>query len=460
MKSKRWFGPYASVGLGAAFACVSGTAGASGFALIEQGASGQGNAYAGAAAVAEDATTLFFNPAGITRIEGRQVVVAGHIIAPQSDFSNDGSLDATGGTLLGGDDDGGQTAFVPNFYIVTDVWKNTKFGLGVHVPFGLETEYDDDWVGRYHAIKSDVLTVNINPTLAYKFNDQFSIGVGVSAQYIDAELTNAIDFGTICVGLEADGTIAPGTCAALGLSPQSSDGEGEVEGDDWGYGFNLGALYEFTPATRIGAAYRSKIEHTLECCGKFDVPANFALLLSGFPSPQNTLFSDTDAEADVDLPDSFSLSVYHDLNDRLAIMADWTYTWWNKFDELRVEFENPVQPDAVTEQDWDNTNRYSVGLTYTLNPRWKLRGGLAYDETPIPDEELRTARIPGNDRTWLSLGAGWTPSPNLHFDVGYSHLFIDDTDIENTESTPDGALLKGEYDNSVDIFSAQVVWNF
>ncbi len=428
---------------------------AAGFALIENSASGQGNAYAGAAAVAEDASTIFFNPAGMTRLSSRQIVAAGHVIYTKADFTNQGSTHALGGDLNGGNDDPGGTAFVPNFYYVQPMQNGWSFGLGVNAPFGLATEYDDDWVGRYHAVISDLKTVNINPSIAWKATDALSLGAGISVQYVDVTLSSAVDFGAICYAF-----LGPASCDASGYFPQLSDGFADLTGDngsDLSWGFNLGLLYELNPATRVGLAYRSEIDHHVDGKADFTVPAAGAFALA------NGLFVDTGVKADVTMPQSVSLSLYHDLDSKLALLADVTWTGWGTFEELRIRYDNPGQPDSVTTENWENTWRYSLGAIYKLNSAWLLRGGLAYDETPIPDAEHRTARIPGNDRTWISLGTSWMYSKALTFDVGYSHLFIPDTKTNNTleSSIPTlAATLKGNYEASVDILSAQVRWNF
>jgi long-chain fatty acid transport protein len=169
-----------------------GSAQASGFALIEMNANGQGNAYAGAAAHTPNASTVYFNPAGMMSLDGEQISIASHYIDPSSDFDNKGSKLADGVTDITGDeDDGGESAFVPNFYWVRPIDDKMSFGLGVNSPFGLKTEYEDDWVGRYHAILSDLKTININPSLGYRVNDRVSIGGGINIMLADVELTNA-----------------------------------------------------------------------------------------------------------------------------------------------------------------------------------------------------------------------------------------------------------------------------
>ena len=440
--------------VGALLATAAGQAGAAGFAIIEQGVSGLGNAYAGGAAAAEDATTVFFNPAGLTRIEGTQVVTAGHIIQPSAEFNDGGSallpFTPFQQPLTGGDGgDAGGIALVPNLYIVTDLPKGLKFGLGINAPFGLKTEYDDDWQGRYQAVESDLKTVNINPTLAFPINAQWSAGIGVNIQYAEALLSNAIDFGTICTLTEAGGGLPPGTCAAFGLSPQQNDGFGEVEGDNWAFGYNAGLLWQPTENTRFGLAYRSRIEQTLKGDADFTVPAEAAFLTGGGS------FTDTDARAAVTLPETLSLSAYHKINDRWAIMGDVTLTRWEHFQELRVEYESP-QDDTVVHQNWENSLRWSLGVNYFLDSRWTLRGGVAIDESPIPSAEYRTPRIPGNDRTWVTIGASYMHNEHLRFDVGYAHLFVEDSPIAHAGAT--GDYLFGTFENTVDILSAQVVW--
>lgn len=438
---------------------------ASGFALIEMGARGQGNAYAGAAAYTPDASTIFFNPAGMMTLKDDQIAGALHLIMPKSDFTNDGSSAAEilgpappaglGGPLLGPDDDGGKDAVVPNFYWVTTINDSTKFGLGVNAPFGLETSYDDDWVGRYHAVKSDLRTLNMNPSLAYRINDQVSIGGGLNIVFGDVELSNAVDFGAVCVA-----AAGPGVCTGLGALPQQADGKAEFEADNAdkiSTGFNLGLLFEVSPQTAIGLAYRSEIEMKVDGKVDFTVPTNVQPVLAG-----TGLFEDGGIKAKVDLPASFSFSVSHKA-DRFTWLFDATWTGWSSFEELRIEYDNPAQPDSVTTEDWDDTMRYSVGLDYQYSDQWVLRTGLAYDETPIPSKERRTPRLPGNDRTWLSLGATYMASETMSWDFGYSHLFIKDAKIDNEfeSSVPTlAATLTGDYEASVDIISVQFNWKY
>ena len=450
--------------LAGAIAGYAGQASAAGFAIIEHSAKGLGTAFAGGAASAEDTSTIWFNPAGMTRIEGTQIDAAGHIILPSSEYSDGGSTINPllgGGALPGGSTkDAGVGALVPNFYYVRELVPNLKFGLGVNAPFGLKTDYSEGWVGRYHAVSSSLKTINVNPSLAYKFRGGLSVGFGLNAQYVEARLTNAIDKAGVCIGgltpiLGAAGAAA--ACGGIGLPPAAiasgtTDGSIDLEADDISFGYNLGLLYEFSPGTRIGLHYRSKISHTLEGDADFSNTADLAGTFGG------GTFTDQSASAKVTLPESFSVSGYHELTSNIAVMADVTWTRWNRFDQLVINFEGG-HPQNVTPEDWTNSIRVSGGLSYSYNNRWTFRGGVAYDEEPIPSKELRTPRIPGDDRFWVAVGASYQQSEKLSFHFGYTHLFVGDVPINNTEVNT-GHVLTGSYDADVDIFSAQLTYRF
>ncbi|MCF6338046.1 MAG: OmpP1/FadL family transporter [Gammaproteobacteria bacterium] len=417
---------------------------AAGFALIEQGVSGLGNAYAGAAASAEDASTIFFNPAGMTLLDGQQVVAGLHIIKPSTKFTDNGS--SAGGSNGG---DAGNLGLIPNLYYVADIGNDMKFGLGIGVPFGLSTEYNDDWQGRYQAVKSSVEAININPSLAFKVNPQWSIGLGANIQYFKAELTSAVDFSSVCIG-----TLGAANCIGSGLvTPQTpaTDGFADITGSSWGFGYNLGVLFSPSEATRIGLAYRSQVKQSLDGDADFTLPAGTTL-----PPLLAPAFADTGISGSIDLPSTLSLSLFHQFDDTWALLADITRTGWSSYQELRIEYDNG-RPASVEENKWKDNNRYSIGVNFTPNQTWIYRAGIAYDETVVPSAELRSARIPGNDRTWLAVGLGYRISNNLAIDAGYAHLFVKDADIDRVGAT--GDLLRGSYESSVDILSAQIVWS-
>jgi len=413
---------------------------AAGFALIEFSASGMGNAFAGAAATAEDASTVQFNPAGMTLLGSDQLSGVFHVILPSAEFNNNGSSTAFGsGDLSGAEDNGGRNAFVPNFYWVKQLDNDAAFGLSVTTPFGLATQYDDNWVGRYHAVESDVKTININPSFSARVSDKLLLGAGLNIQYIDVTLSSAVDFGSF-----------------LG-APQAIDGFAKLTGDDISVGWNIGMMYEFTPQTRMGLSYRSQLKHKVTGDADFTVPGAAAGLTAA------GIFVDTGLQATITLPDSLSAGVSHKMDDELTLLAGATWTGWNKFDELRIIYDNPAQPNSVTTEGWQNSLRFSVGANYKMSDQLKLRGGIAVDNTPVPSAERRTARVPGDNRKWLSVGAQYQLDKNMTIDIGYSHLFVDNTKVNNTfeSSVPAlNATLSGSYNAEVDILSAQLSWKY
>ncbi|HCY63959.1 MAG TPA: transporter [Oxalobacteraceae bacterium] len=423
---------------------------ASGFSLNEMSAASVGNALAGGAAAAEDIGTIYYNPAGLARMSGKQFMVVGSAIRPSSKFSNSGSISAAGTPMTGGNGgDAGGLALVPAMYFAMDLTPRLRFGIGLQSPFGLKTEYDAGWSGRYHALTSDMKTININPSLSYKLNDKVALGAGISAQYVDVKLSKAIDFGSICFGTFGAGAAA--ICGPGGFLPQARDGVATVKGDDWGFGFNLGILLTPTESTRIGIAYRSQIRHTLSGQATYDKPA-------GLPAPlaASATFTNTAASADLTLPESLSLSGHMEIDPKWTVMGDISWMRWSRFEELRVRFANGAA-DSVTPERWRNTVRYSVATNYRYNDAWKVRLGVAYDPTPLKDE-FRTARVPDADRTWLSLGAQFKPSPQEAWDIGYAHIFIKDGPINKTEAG--AGRQTGNYKNKVDILSVQYSRSF
>lgn len=373
---------------------------ASGFSLIEANADGQGAAYAGSGAKGDNASTIFFNPAAMTRLPGRQIVASLHAIGISAKFDDGNPATHDGG-------DAGGLSVLPNLYYAMPINANVWFGLGINVPFGLKTEYDANWVGRVQGIKSEMKTVNINPALAWRVNDRLSLGAGLNAMYIEAELTSFAG---------AAGTLT-------------------VKGDDWGYGYNVGLLYEAGRDTRVGVSYRSRVKQHLTG----DISFSSAPTLNSGGS------------ADITLPDTWTLSLYHRLSPRWALLADLARTGWSSFQELRVVRSNGAVL-GVTPENWKNTFRYSLGAHYQLTERTTLRMGIGYDETPVPDARHRTVRIPDNDRTWLAAGIGFRLNSHDVLDVAYSHLFVKDAPIDNG--------VTGRYQSHVDILGLQYTHTF
>jgi len=426
-------------------ASTAGIASAAGFAVSEKSVKGLGSAFAGGAASAEDASTVYYNPAGMVRLPGIQVDAGLSAIAYSFEATDKGSPTAIPGlNLTGGNGgDGGMTKVIPGFFYTQSINESLTAGIGITAPFGLGTEYEAGWVGRYHTIKSDVLTIDINPSIAYRINDQVSIGVGISAQYLDAELSNAIDFGTAAVPL---------------LGPQVAqqlDGKATLTADDWAYGFDLGILFEISEATRIGVSYRSKMEYEVEGDAKFEIPAAAA------PIAAAAGYADTTGSANIDMPGSLSASLYHEFDNGFALMADLTWMNWSVLEELRVKFGNGAD-DNVTTFSWDDTWRMAVGAAKAINDQLTIRCGLAYDPTPIPNPNVRTPRVPDSDRTWISLGGSYKLSETMGLDFGYTYIMSGSTTIEKTPTGEDRLRggLQMDIEGDSHIFGAALSMSF
>jgi long-chain fatty acid transport protein len=397
-------------------------AGATGYILREQSGSMLGQAFAGQNAYVLDPSVIFHNPAGMSALDGRRVSVLVSGIRPQTEFENDGSASVFPlGTEEGGDS--AEDAIVPGFYAM-DSYGDWRFGVGVNVPFGLTTKYEEDWIGRQAAIESELLTVNVNPALSYRFNQYLSLGAGLQLQYIEARLTNAAAFG-------------PG-----------ADGRTELDANDWGFGITAGVLIEPRAGTRIGVGFRSSVRH--EAVGD-----------AKLTSPAGVIIFEQDARSEVRTPETIGVSIHQALTDRLSVAATVEWANWSRFDELRVTFDSGA-PDSVVDENWQDTFFYALGVNYQLTPELLLRGGVAYDQTPVRNH-YRTARLPDQDRTWVAAGFTYAFNEWASVDVGYAHVFVRDSDIRETLRAANGAAigtLRGEYENSVDLLALQANMRF
>jgi long-chain fatty acid transport protein len=439
-------------------ALVAGRAFGAGFAIQEQSGRALGTAFVGEAATAVDASTIWFNPAGMTRLEGTQVVAGGHLIWARAHFEDRGSHlnPAVGTGRLNGDEggDGGAIGIVPDGYIAHQLSDRWRVGLGVNVPFGLRTDWNRTWVGRYHAIQSELKTVDVAPTLAVKLLDGLSFGAGLDVQYAHAVLSNSLDLGGICIENAPRLGVPPAFCGALGLRPQSTDGFVRIRGDSWAVGYNAGLLWEATSRTRFGLAYRSRIDHTLEGDAEFVVPKKARVLQTTSGALVNT-----GGRAALNLPDQVRFDIFHQLTNRWSVQTGMQWTHWSRFKQLRFHFENPKQPTVVDPQNWDDSFRWGVGTQYRFAPRWVGRLGFAYDYTPIGSHADRAPRIPDSDRQWISAGIGYRFTDRIVIDAGYAHLFAL-TSTANRADPITGHVLVGEFSGSADIFGGQLTWQF
>lgn len=428
MKSKWRYGALA----GAVAAVLGGggsTAQGAGFFLPYQGAAAIGNSLAGTAALGEDASTAYWNPAAMSRLEESQIAVAAHYAAPTIQFSNNGStgpafiVPSTGGN--GGD--AGDPKVLPNLFAVVPygAW---AFGVAVSATFGNRTEYDPTWRGRFQSTQSELTATNINPSLSYKWND-WSFGFGINYTRLEAEFHQAVVVGF------------------------NSEGKGKLSGDDTAWSANAGVLWEVTPQTRLGFSYRSKIDFQL--AGTQQVANANGSMFVGPPNPN------LDIKADLTLPAIATLSAVHDFDSGWSILGDIAFTQWSEINQLNVK---TISGAAVTTLPFDfkDALRVSLAANYRWNENWLFRGGVAFDQSPVKGSLERTAALPDSDRIWLSVGARWDMVPKKHrLDFAYAHVFVEASEIgRTTTGTASAMTLKGNYDNSADILSAQYTFSF
>jgi long-chain fatty acid transport protein len=457
-----------------------GTALASGFQLVEQNGSGLGNAFSGQAAGVKDASAIYFNPAALTEIEGGNLVLSVEPIIPSQTFSDVASTAPSLPPLPGvpplgiplgsaGGDAGGLTP-VPNGYFSYQVSDNWWLGLGVNVPFGLTTEWESGWVGRFHGVKSSIHAINVNPTVAVKLG-ALSLGAGVNWQQFDAELTQNTAYGGAAFGaaFTAGGAAAAGGILAQLGGPAGLAREGltVLDGDSTAWGWNAGATLAIGEDARIAASYRSPVEHTLEGTIAFQDAPTFVEQgpIGPIGAALNYAFSERPITADVKLPETFSVALAWE-GETVELLADWTWTGWSSIPSLDVIDEANQDVTSLTLQ-FEDTWRAGVGLNFILNEAWKLRLGTAYDKTPVQDV-YRTPRLPDNDRVWAAGGFEWKLNERNRLDFGYAYLFIDDapSQLAANPQDPDFAeqLLKGNllgtYSSNVQILSLQYTLAF
>ena len=430
----------------AAIALAAAGAHGAGFQLLEQNGSGVANSFAGSAAVAENASTIYFNPAGMTRLSGTRQISGGlDVVRIGFEFGDDrgSTLPALTSTGTGDGGDAGGIALVPNAYVSMKLSDKLAVGIGLGAPFGLKTEYDDDFIGRFLAINSEITTYNINPSLAYQVNPMVSLGFGVSYQKIEAKLSNAVNFS----GLLAQG--------GVGVFP-GLEGVGKVKADDFSWGWNVGVMIQPSDSTRVGLSYRSKIKHELSGDVTFERPDSGNPLVNGAMAagaPNGPV------EADVEVPDTFVISAMQKLSTDWTMLGDISWTGWSSLESLEIFRTGGALLSRET-LEWRDTWRLALGANYRYSDDVTLKFGVAYDQSPV-ETDHRLARLPDANRLWLSIGSQYRVGSALVVDVGYAHLFINDPkiDADGDNAAANGNLV-GSYKASVDILGVQMTYNF
>lgn len=431
---------------------------ASGYHFGTQSVSAQGTANS-SAAEADDASTLFYNPAGLSKLEGNQISAAINLVMPKVEYEN-ASATYTGGGSVPGSTSGDMAKSLvaaPHLYGAYHLNDRFTVGLGMYIPFGSGTDYDQDSVLRYNLNKTELTTVAIEPALSYKINDKHSVAVGAIAQHADVKLRKYADWGS-----------------RLGASGYA-DGAGNVKLDDWGYGYHLGWLWDINEQARIGVNYRSKVKHNLKGEAEWSavgpvaqqysraIQATVAQGGSGYV-PQE------DASLDIVTPESLSVHGMYRATPKLKLFGDITWTRHSRFNEAHLNFANEkrtlsgaLSNETVIYPNWRNTYKIGIGASYQYSQPLQLRGGIAFDQSPVRPADERLATLPDANRLWFSLGAKYDFNRKHSVDIAYSHIHINDSSANikgGTTYVDSNVTSRASYTSSANILGLQYNYRF
>lgn len=414
----------ASFAVAAALTVTASVVQAAGFQLNEYSAAGMGRSFAGAGVVADDFSAIGFNPAGMSLNKTSGMQAGASVVSLYSDFS--GTVDSrnvSGTTRI--------TRVLPSGFAQYKTGDLT-LGLGVYVPFGLATDYENGWLGEDHGGLSQVTMLNISPAVSYAFSDMFSIGAALNIQHAKARLTSA------------SGTTAK-----------------DLKGDDWGLGYTIGATITPVKGTRLGVSYRSKVSHQLK--GKIKISGAPLAILNG----------KNDITAKVTSPEVVLFSLAQDVTPKLTLSATARYTRWSRFKDLDIKTaDNNMRAYSAeygltnipagtnissTHENWKNTWFYALGADYKATDTLTLRLGAAYDQTVIRADEYRTVRIPDGRRIWASFGLSYEKGPWV-FDAAYAHIFVKTAHAKGGETGKAAPDIK--YDSDANMASLGVQYRF
>lgn len=427
---------------------LSSQAFASAFQLFEQdGGSYLANYHAGYAAAATDASTAFYNPAGITRFKKQQAVLSA--VNVLSDFKYKGTIQVSTidfTPVIPVTAQGGTYSLVPALNYVAPISDCFGFGFSVVVPFGLKTDYGRSTALRYAATETSVAVIDFGPSLAYQATPELSFGVGLDVQHMSAE------FDTVAV---TGGSITDT------LSNNSAN--------DTAYGYHLGALYAFTPCARIGLSYHSQVVHHLNGSSHFEGPLADVDAFLFEDKTNNRLTSH--ASTSVTLPAYTMLSYYQQLQQPVAIMATVGYTQWNTLQVLHLDSVAGVNfvdglPTNVTNiqifvpEHYRNTWNVAVGGEFYATDRITLRAGVGYDQSPVRNR-YRDVRLPDNDRYIIALGGHFQAANCLGVDLGWLHVFMNQNTVNPPPQPigPEFVVTNGKVTGGADVYGAQITWD-
>lgn len=400
---------------------LSSHAEAAGFYIQEQSVSGLGASFAGSTAAPRDASIIYYNPAGMTYLDGTQGNIGIHVLAPFSDTDDTGTSNAGLGQPRGGDSDNPYGIEpVPNLFLSHQYNDVTWFGVGVTAPFGLKNDYDDDWFARYDSTSTELLTVNVQPSVAVKLTDNLSLGAGLDVQYVDAELKSAVFAGA------------------------GTEGTSTLSGDDISFGYNFGLMAELWDDTRLGVHYRSQVNHMLD--GE-SVVEGTGTVRDGT----------TQAKANLNLPEMVSLGVTHDLDDQWTLLGGLTWFGWSNYERITATADSGTQL-LDQAQNYKNTWAVNIGAEYVYSSEWTFRGGLQYDETPTQDG-FRSTRTPDGDRTWVSGSATYTMDDQWSWDFAATYIHVAEEDIDLRRNAG-GSVIDAESNGHVGIVALGLNYKF
>ena len=422
-------------------------AAASGYHFGTQSVGAQSTANA-AAAEAADASTLFYNPAGLTHLDGKaEITGALNIVAPSLKYKDARATYYQGGNVQG--ETSGKvtkTTAAPHVYGAYKLNDRVTLGMGMYIPFGSKTNYQDDSVLRYNIKKLGLTSIALEPAVAFKFNEQHSFAVGVIAQYSEAELTKYADWSAARNDRVLAGTAAAlqrqGISAAATTNRANWQGRGDVKGHDWGFGYHLGWMFDVNDKLRVGVAYRSKISHNLKGTAKWQ-PAGAVVkapaLANYIQSPTTTntplgagrgYLPSEDASVRINTPESLSLHAMYRANDQLNLFGDITWTRHSRFNKANLIFGNSKnvingQSDRTTiSPNWRNTYKVALGGSYQYSEPLQLRAGIAFDQSPVKSAADRLNTMPDANRLWFSVGARYAYKKRHVFDTALSYVHI------------------------------------
>ena len=469
---------YLTLVIAAALAATSFGANASGYRFGAQSVAGQGTADAnGAEAV--DASTIFYNPAGLSRLDGTQITAGATVVVPHSTYNDNGSTHFTGQPTNGtpAKDYAPDSVTAPSLYISKKINDQWAAGLGLYVPYGTKLDYGNTWSGRYALTNVKLESVTLNPSVSFKMNEHHAFGFGIDAEFMKAKLGQAVDVPGSITALStgagaAQGALLARQIAALGGNPAllrtAQDGHGSNEAKDWGWGFNLGYMFTLDENTRFGLAYRSSISHQLRGSTVWD----FSQVTTD-PIVNKVLAAashkvNSAALVTLRTPETLSANVFHQFDAKWAGMADVTFTRNNRMGDLDIQFPGTGEGAEVIRQQWQNTVRVSLGGNYTYSPALTLRAGVAYDESPVKSPELTHPALPDSDRMQYSVGANWKLTPRSSIDFAYSYLDFKDAKLNytnqcnplSTTCTGNGETTRGTYQTHLSLIALSYNYKF